>query len=79
MSFSFWAKMSLLALVTLATIFFQAATTRNIGYWEEVAINLWSIKTAAMFIALIWLAIIVLGRLIAYDNIWGALSHVPRD
>jgi hypothetical protein len=79
MSFSFWAKMSLLAIATLTTFLFQKAALGNETYWQEVAIQSWVTKSAALLTILIWLGVIVMGRLIAYDSIWGALSRVPRD
>ena len=79
MSFSFWMKMSLLAIATITTLLFQMAATRNETYWQEVAIQSWVTKSAALLTILIWLGVIVMGRLIAYDSIWGALSKVPRD
>ncbi len=79
MSFSFWMKMSLLAIATITTYLFQISAQADPGYWEDVLINRWTTKSVAFLTVLIWLCIIVLGRLIAYDSIWGALSRVPRD
>jgi hypothetical protein len=35
----------------------------------------WSAKPLAILTLLIWAGIVFLGRLIAYDHIWGAWSH----
>jgi hypothetical protein len=35
-------------------------------------------KPLAMLTLLIWVGIIILGRLIAYDHIWGAWSMSPK-
>jgi hypothetical protein len=70
---SFWLKMTLLAISVLATFTFgrtfgpaarHPATTFSSGA-----------KVAAGGIMVLWLAIIFLGRAIAYDvEVWGALS-----
>jgi hypothetical protein len=79
LSFSFWAKMSLLAAATVTMAGFQIAAGRNEHHWEEVVIHRWSTKSMAILILLFWAGVTILGRLIAYDSIWGAWSHVPRD
>ena len=62
LAFSFWCKM---ALIVLATIFTALA-----GRWEA--------KPVALLTLLIWACVVVLGRLIAYDYIWGAWSRSPK-
>jgi hypothetical protein len=37
-----------------------------------------SVKLMAILTLLVWLAVVVLGRLIAYDHIWGAWSPARR-
>jgi hypothetical protein len=79
LSFSFWAKMSLLATATITMAAFKVAVARNGVRWEEVLVNRWTTKSVAIVMLLIWAGITVLGRLIAYDSIWGTWSRVPRD
>jgi hypothetical protein len=79
MSFSFWAKMTLLAAATITLAAFKLAVGRNAHRWQEVLVNRWTTKSVAILMLLIWAGITVLGRLIAYDSIWGAWSHVPKD
>jgi hypothetical protein len=77
LAFSFWFKMSLLAVGTLTAAIFQIALKRNEHYWEK-SLHRWSMKSLAIFTFLIWVGIIILGRLIAYDNVWGSWSLSPK-
>lgn len=79
MSFSFWAKMSLLATATITMALFKVAVGRDAARWENVLVNRWSTKSMAILMLLIWAGVTVLGQLIAYDSIWGAWSRVPKD
>jgi len=79
LSFSFWLKMSLLAACTLTTAAFKIAVRKNESHWEGVVINRRTTRSIAVLMLLIWVGIIVCGRLIAYDSIWGSWSHVPKD
>jgi hypothetical protein len=63
-TFSFWFKMSLIVIGTLI-----AATFRKRAKHSEEGS-----KTLAVITLLIWAGIIVLGRLIAYDQVWGSWS-----
>ena len=74
LAFSFWFKMGLVAVGTLIAAVFQIALKKNESQWEESLVNRLGVKVLAVFTLLIWAAIIVLGRLIAYDQIWGAWS-----
>ena len=57
---------------------FQIAVRRNETHWENSIIKSRSTKSLAIFTLLIWIAIVILGRLIAYDHVWGSWSHAPR-
>jgi hypothetical protein len=81
---SFWIKMTLLALVVVGTAVFGRAF-RPRGTFSEyakagasagaLAEFSFGAKAAAGGIVLLWLAIIFLGRAIAYDvEVWGSLS-----
>ena len=77
LSFSFWLKMSLLAAGILIAITFQLTLRRNERRWEETIINRRTTKSLAILTLLVWCSIIVLGRLIAYDHVWGSWSLKP--
>lgn len=79
LSFSFWLKMSLLAAATITTVAFRSAVRRNEHHWDEVVVNRWATRSVAILVLLIWAGVIISGRLIAYDSIWGSWSHVPKD
>lgn len=78
LSFSFWLKMALVAIGSLIAAAFQIAVRRNERRWEESLVKRLVIKSLAILTLLIWAGIIVLGRLIAYDHIWGAWSRAPK-
>jgi hypothetical protein len=77
-NFSFRLKMVLVLAMTLVVLGFQAGVNRRPQLWEGTLINLTSVKWAALLIFLIWGCIIILGRLIAYDHIWGHLSPATK-
>src|SRR5262249_44904921 len=78
LAFSFWLKMFLVGLGTLIAAFFQIALRKNEAYWESSITKRRSTKSLAIFTLLIWVAIVFLGRLIAYDHVWGSWSHAPK-
>lgn len=71
---SFWLKMFLLGVGTLVAAAFQISLRKHEDRWEDAVRNRASIKWFAILTFLIWVAIIILGRLIAYDHVWGAWS-----
>jgi uncharacterized membrane protein len=77
LSLSFWLKMSMLAVGLLFAVTFQITVTRNEHRWEETLIHRWTTKSLALLTLLVWCSIIVLGRLIAYDHVWGSWSLRP--
>ena len=78
LSFSFWLKMFLVAVGTLIAASFQIALKRNEQCWEESIAKRRTIKVAAVLTFLIWIGIVILGRFIAYDHVWGSWSLVPK-
>lgn len=73
-TFSFWFKMFLVALgATIAALF----RMRLKKYGESLA-DTSSARFWAIFTLLIWIAAIFLGRLIAYDHIWGSWSPAEK-
>jgi putative copper export protein len=77
-TFSFWFKMSLVAVGTLAAAIFQVTLRKHEREWEETLVNRGSIKCLAILTFLIWAGVIVLGRLIAYDQVWGSWSPATK-
>ena len=78
LSFSFWFKMCLVAIGTLIAAAFQIALRKNERRWEESFVTRRTTRPLAILTLLIWVGIIILGRLIAYDHIWGAWSLSPK-
>ncbi len=77
-TFSFWAKMTLVLFGTVVAGWFQMSLARHETDWETRLSRRGSVRTIALMTLLIWLAVIFLGRLIAYDHIWGALSPATK-
>ena len=77
-TFSFWLKMALVAVGTVVAVAFQRALRREERRWEDTASHGGSIKALAVVTFLVWIAVIFLGRLIAYDHVWGSWSPAPR-
>lgn len=77
-TFSFWAKMALVAVGALVAAVFQRALRRHDVQWGETLVQRTSIKGVAILTFLVWASVIVLGRLIAYDHVWGAWSPGSR-
>src|SRR4051812_36388972 len=73
-TFSFWLKMALVAIGAVVTVAFQSALRRHEKRWEDTLVHQPSIKAMAVVTFLIWICVIVLGRLIAYDHVWGSWS-----
>ena len=75
LSFSFWLKMALLVSVLVLTVSFHRrvrAVSDDAEAEQQVARRL---RKPAVLALVLWAAIIVLGRLIAWDGqIWGGLS-----
>ena len=74
LAFSFWFKMCLVAIGTALAAVFQITLRRNVAEWETSFVNRRGIKSLALLTLLIWFGIVVLGRLIAYDHVWGSWS-----
>ena len=77
-TFSFWLKMFLVAVSTLIAAIFQITLRKHEQQWEEILVNRRSIKWLAILTFLIWVCIIILGRLIAYDHVWGSWSPATK-
>jgi hypothetical protein len=77
-NFSFWTKMIFVALGTILSGVFLIKVPKHEQQWEAL-VNRRSIKSLAILTFLIFLFIIVLGRLIAYDHIWGSWSPATSE
>jgi uncharacterized membrane protein YgdD (TMEM256/DUF423 family) len=73
-TFSFWLKMTLVATGALVAAIFQRQLRRHEQHWEDALVHKRSIKALAVLTFLVWVCVIVLGRLIAYDHVWGSWS-----
>ena len=78
LAFSFWLKMCLVAIGTAIAAAFQITLRRHEHHWEESLVNRWSIKSLSILTFLVWACIVILGRLIAYDHVWGSWSRSPK-
>jgi len=74
LALSFWLKMVLVAIGTLVAVTFQRSVKRRDRVWETAAAVRRPVGAAALMVLLIWVGVIVLGRLIAYDYVWGSWS-----
>jgi len=74
LSFSFWLKMVLVACGSTLAIWFQYSLRRHELAWESRLAQRVTARALAALAVLIWIAIIFLGRFIAYDHIWGSWS-----
>ena len=72
-TFSFWAKMLLVAVDGGdRACGLRRADAGRVGVAKS------SLKSAAILTFLIWVCIIILGRLIAYDHVWGSWSPATK-
>ena len=74
LALSFWLKIGLVAIGTLVALVFKRSLKRRETEWETTLVNQQKIKALAVVTLLIWACVVVLGRLIAYDYVWGAWS-----
>jgi len=77
LSFSFWLKMFLVAVGTLIAAILQITLKSNEHHWEQTLVNRRAVRSLAIMTLLIWVGIVILGRLIAYDYVWGSWSLRP--
>jgi hypothetical protein len=78
-TFSFWLKMFLVSAGTIIAAGFRISLRKHNQQWEDILLKRGAIKWMAVLTFLIWACIIVLGRLIAYDHVWGAWSPAARS
>ena len=78
LAFSFWLKMFLVVIATVIAGMFESSLRKSEALWEAAIPRNSGRKSLAIFTLLIWIAIVILGRLIAYDHVWGSWSHAPK-
>jgi Na+/melibiose symporter-like transporter len=79
MSLSFWLKMGLLAVAVASTVGVYRTLAPRLMTSAAGERSSLATKSAAIAVIVLWLAIIFLGRAIAYDvEVWGAWSLSPR-
>ncbi len=62
----FWTKMTLLAIVVLLTAAFSGSVSANAERWDAAVTRPAGARTFAILSSVLWVGIIVFGRLIAY-------------
>lgn len=75
---SFWLKMLCVAILAAVSIAFQRSVRQDGAKWEHTLSARPAVRLAALLTFVLWGCIIVLGRLIAYDHIWGHLSPATK-
>jgi hypothetical protein len=75
---SFWLKMFLVAAGTAIALAFRSSLRKHTAQWETDRTKQGGVRAMALLTLLIWIAIIFLGRLIAYDHIWGSWSPATK-
>ena len=70
-TFSFWLKMALVAAMAVTASLLGRRLRREEPFAR-------SLKAVAIVLFLIWVCIIILGRLIAYDHVWGSWSPATK-
>jgi hypothetical protein len=71
--------MALVAVGTAVAAIFGSALRGHEQQWGDTLVHRPSIKALAILTFFIWAGIIVLGRLIAYDHVWGSWSPSLRQ
>ena len=75
---SFWMKMALVATVAVLAALFQSSVRRQEDRWEQSFAGRRGVRLTAVLVLFILGCIILLGRLIAYDHIWGHWSPATK-
>lgn len=76
-TFSFWLKMVCVAVLVALAVAFQVSVNRREQRWQTL-VGRTAVRMTAIFVVIILGFIILLGRLIAYDHIWGHLSPATK-
>ena len=78
LALSFWLKMGLVAIGTSLAVLVDASIKRRGTEWETTLVHRPRVKVLAVVMLVIWASVIVLGRLIAYDYLWGSWSDALK-
>ena len=73
LSLSFWLKMLLVATGTFIASIFKIALRNEASILDRRGVKVLAILTLA-----VWVGVVILGRLIAYDYVWGSWSLKPK-
>ena len=73
-TFSFWLKMLLVLAGTVVAMIFRRSLSTHARQWDGPLAHRPWIKALAILTFVVWTCVIVLGRFIAYDHVWGAWS-----
>lgn len=76
--FAEWLSQTNLAMGISVAAVFQVSLRRHEEHWEDAVRDRASIKWHAILTFLVWVDIIILGRLIAYDHVWGSWSPAQK-
>jgi hypothetical protein len=79
LALSFWLKMGLVVIGIAVAVLFQRSLRRHESHWESVLVNQSRVKGLAVVTFLVWVSVVVLGRLIAYDYVWGSWSTALKQ
>ena len=63
---AFWAKMTMVVIVTLMTALYARSVRRGAAAWDNTSSRQMNAKLFAVISTLLWFAIIVCGRFIGY-------------
>jgi hypothetical protein len=77
-TFSFWLKMGFVALLAILAASFQASVRKQQQRWDDTLAHRPGVRLTALLVFVVLGCIILLGRLIAYDHIWGSLSPATK-
>ena len=75
---SFWVKMAFVAMLVALAVCFQRSVRKQEQRWEQTLARRPGVRLAAILVFVLLGCIILLGRLIAYDHIWGHLSPATK-
>jgi hypothetical protein len=75
---SCWVKMVFVATLTALAVSFQRSVRKQEQRWEQTLVRRPGVRLAAVLVFVVLGCIILLGRLIAYDHIWGHLSPATK-
>jgi len=70
--------MGFVALLVVLAATFQASVRKQQQRWDETLVRRPAVRLTALLVFVVLGCIILLGRLIAYDHIWGHLSPATK-